>query len=732
MSLLCDRCKEIFERPRDSRWHLHHATNDSFKEAVAAGCYMCRALASEIKLRSGTLSDLNITALTNYCIGSSVSFDRLPVFLNWDGDEHDDCQRKFELFRLDTVRNALPCTSDDRTLPARSYLNTAKRWISECQEHHSACRKLHAWKNMTNRYTPKRLVAIGDGDPNTWHLVMRDGSDHLVRQYATLSHRWSESPTVKLLLSNLESFPMQQSISDLPASFRDAITVALELGIKHIWIDCLCIIQDSYQDWKEQGMEMCNIYTNAVVNISATGVANNTYSFLQAYDDKPIPTPPIVRNVSQSLTKGKQGRPTNPPRSTSEEARDAGGGDWCVVDPFFWWSEVTNTVLLSRGWVFQERYLAPRVLHFGAQQLLWECTTMDACETYPHGLPDYVKKNGHTDLKRLKVNDTVLATADQPAPGLAPPPTDASLQVWCDLVEAYTRTNLTKENDKLFALFGVSQLVRRLYHGAEGENTNDGDWAGIFERHLLPMLEWHTDDTRAPQVARPREYRAPTWSWASVDGRVFYNFLPHLLSNWTQLAWPTFWERYLRYLKYRCKREYHVILPSQSRQQGSDWRPLVWDVVLGATELSGTQDGQVSKTYSIKLTGHLLDLKSLLRRARERRRRHPILVTEDTQYTVFMSDADDGGEPIDRKCHDRVGLPLRCLELLGEDSRLMYWVIGLVLKSDQQRESVYSRCGFFAVLSTEAVQEMGIRIYGSGSFKAEYVEGLELSSIEIV
>lgn len=579
---------------------------------------------------------------------------------------------------------------------------------------------------------------MGEGDAQHWRLVTRDQCDKSARDYATLSHRWSSGPTVKLLVEHVETFTSAQPISDLPATFRDAINVALELGLQYIWIDCLCIIQDSDQeeDWKDQGTEMCNIYTNAVVNISATGVPNNTHSFLKTYEDSTVPLPPTIQHRWRSRVEEEhhqQGPDLNHSSSDPHETNET--DIWCVVDPYFWWAEVTNTVLLSRGWVFQERYLAPRVLHFGANQLLWECTTMDACEAYPRGLPDYVKSVGHTDLKRLKLDDTVISSTGPPKLSTAPrvpEVPDASLQIWCDLVQAYTRTNLTKQSDKLIAFSGVAELVKKLYHEAETPRPNDSYVAGIFERHLIPMLEWHT--RRFPgATSRHRDYRAPTWSWASIDGRAWYEFLPHVISDPSGLPWPPIWAGVLR------SPRYPATLPAVGREQGTAWAPLVSDVAVGtATNIveHPLQARQVPR-YSIKLRGHILPLQSVVRvnSAREWSRPQPIIVEEDVTGDIFLSDANPGSHhPITRGMINRPCLPLRCLELIGDDAHLKHWVTGLILKPHPELESVYSRCGFFCVLSTEGVEQIGVRVSaGSDPFRADFAaEDMDLSSIEII
>jgi hypothetical protein len=50
---------------------------------------------------------------------------------------------------------------------------------------------------------------------------------------------------------------------------RDAITLTRRLGVRYLWIDALCIIQDSEQDWHELAVRMGEIYSNGFVSISA-------------------------------------------------------------------------------------------------------------------------------------------------------------------------------------------------------------------------------------------------------------------------------------------------------------------------------------------------------------------------------------------------------------------------------------------------------------------------------
>ena len=64
-------------------------------------------------------------------------------------------------------------------------------------------------------------------------------------------------------------------VQSLPQAFQDAIVIALKLGIRYIWIDCLCIIQDSSKDFQAEASQMHKVYGNSYCNISATGAATN-------------------------------------------------------------------------------------------------------------------------------------------------------------------------------------------------------------------------------------------------------------------------------------------------------------------------------------------------------------------------------------------------------------------------------------------------------------------------
>ena len=114
--------------------------------------------------------------------------------------------------------------------------------------------------------------------------------------------------------------------------------------------------------------------------------------------------------------------------------------------------------LLNRAWVFQERVLSPRYLHFHQQQLFWECRQLDACEWYPHGLP-LSRLGSHWDDPKFR--DLFTICDSNSVFGLHLERVSfrdkrAVSKVWAQAVEKYSAAGITVKTDKLIALAGVA------------------------------------------------------------------------------------------------------------------------------------------------------------------------------------------------------------------------------------------------------------------------------------
>jgi len=96
---------------------------------------------------------------------------------------------------------------------------------------------------------------------------------------------------------------------------------------------------------------------------------------------------------------------------------------------------------------------------------------------------------------------------------LSPAQADAQAigRLWAAIVSAYTVRQVSYYQDKLTALAGVAQAFASLPVGS----YHAGVWGGEV---MARLLLWQSRDC----LPRPREYMAPTWSWASCEGRISY------------------------------------------------------------------------------------------------------------------------------------------------------------------------------------------------------------------
>lgn len=126
----------------------------------------------------------------------------------------------------------------------------------------------------------------------------------------------------------------------------------------YIWIDSLCIRQGDPIDWKVESEKMAGVYSGSYCNIAAAA-ASNPHMRLFCQGDRWLAEPCIVR---------------------------VGNSDRPIIRNKFWEEEMDSQPLMQRGWVVQERLLAPRTLHFSRHQVFWECSQTLACEAFPQGL----------------------------------------------------------------------------------------------------------------------------------------------------------------------------------------------------------------------------------------------------------------------------------------------------------------------------------------------------------
>jgi hypothetical protein len=396
-----------------------------------------------------------------------------------------------------------------RSTSSTSISSLALNWIQRCSAEHEGCRSLFG---TDSRQLPTRLISVHPSKPVHLYDTTLLSTD---TKYVTLSHRWGRSLVFTLTSKNIETLRTEIQMTELSQTFQDAITFARSIGIDYIWIDSLCIIQDSENDWHVEAARMGNVYRYGWCNIAATEAKDGKSGLFVDRNDNEVDAikPKVFKVAPKSLIGRATSALWDKIHGVHNRGEIASGrlspGSWTAIEKGLWHRNITDSDLLKRGWVLQERILAMRILHFRDSQVFYECLQFRACESFPAGLPPPLHNSS---------NFKEASGALEMSPKADPWPT--SFQAWQAIIEEYTRCDLTFEKDKLIAISGVASRMK--------EHIRCRYLAGLWEHHLLTQLLWDM----GIGGKRLQTYQAPSWSWASTIGQVELNLVqPENLGN---------------------------------------------------------------------------------------------------------------------------------------------------------------------------------------------------------
>jgi hypothetical protein len=365
--------------------------------------------------------------------------------------------------------------------------NQISKWLEQCTpQKHPMCH--FALKNNSVQY-PTRLLDIEA--PEQVRLVL---SESLVKHppYTTLSHCWGKAKILTNTAENASRLFAGIPNEDLPKTFREAVMVTRRLGINYIWIDSLCIIQDSKQDWAKESTLMAGIYSGSYCNIAATA-ASGASEGLFSNEGHRIVEEPGPTELFESVKRN------GTPPTLQKTVR-------IVVTRENWWKEdIELQSLVRRAWVLQERLFAPRTIHFAQRQVYWDCAQLKASEAFPQ----FNKSERHYGGPWHSDRPKYLVSLHRFGKLRAVDPTTA-LRDWMHVIEAYTNCDLTFESDRLPAISGLALRMQSLIDSKYS--------AGLWETHFVTQLVWVS---REPGTV-PLGYIAPSWSWASVNQAVSF------------------------------------------------------------------------------------------------------------------------------------------------------------------------------------------------------------------
>lgn len=367
-----------------------------------------------------------------------------------------------------------------------------QRWVDICNTCHPYCCIDSQYQYQGQ---PSRLLEI-DSTASLSKIKLVEGEEIPQKaRYMTLSHCWGTVRPLVLSKATWKQFRDSVPVSELPRTFQDAVTITERLHVKYLWIDSLCILQDSEEDWAKESNQMASIYGGSYSNIAASGASDCNGGCLG-------PRPQTGQHRAVRIV-------ANSPRTEGHvEASDDAPmkieypSDFICFSAGPEWTEFDRSSLSRRAWVFQERVLSPRTLHFGLSQLFWECNQHLACERFPDSL---------TACGSLKLSSYKRLHQHEFYPGLE---TFEETAAWSDFLSQYSASGLTYDTDRLVAMAGiVDEFAVRL---------QDDFLGGLWRKRLVSQLLWARADTQT-YGRRSREYVAPSWSWASLfDTRIQY------------------------------------------------------------------------------------------------------------------------------------------------------------------------------------------------------------------
>jgi hypothetical protein len=352
--------------------------------------------------------------------------------------------------------------------------------MDDCVETHVKCR---AFFGDIPPFLPTRVLEI----QRSGQVKLREMSKNKeIGRYACLSHCWGGILPLQLTSSMVQVF-QDTGIpwETLPRTFQHAVDMTHRLGLKYIWIDSLCIVQDDIEDWRREGSQMSEIYSGACVTFAATNATDSNKGFYQETLGNPR-----LKMYTYTLKHQKD----------SKSLYDIHAIEMGALNSDF---NGRDLPLFKRAWAFQEQILTPRMVHFANDMLYWECLESRACETREYMTHPIIKTSvlvpdAIDTIYSLSIGRSLANTSITPH------------ALWRAMVAGYTHGSLTFGKDKLPALQGVAKRIQSQRRCAY--------YAGLWEDTLCLDLSWRS----VRRTTRLSEYRAPSWSWASTEGRIHW------------------------------------------------------------------------------------------------------------------------------------------------------------------------------------------------------------------
>ncbi|OTA04086.1 hypothetical protein A9Z42_0046640 [Trichoderma parareesei] len=362
-------------------------------------------------------------------------------------------------------------------------LELVKRWISNCAEWHGdECLDPTPWQTLDLGVPFIRMVSLKDGK-----LI----ETSCPPPYVALSYVWGTAPVFKTSRSNIRALMQQQGlpVSSLPTSIRDAMTLAQELGFEYIWIDSICIIQDSGDDKMQQLRMMDSIYTRASLTIVAAA-GSHANAGIPGLEPGTRSRKQHIVQVSDDLSLVALHPDTH---------RSAAATTWS-----------------TRGWTYQELLLSKRCVYsFPDGSVSFQCSRAVWGEDYHAETPHLKRCAPMLDISLNRSWMSPGSVRERGAPTVHVRDTPY-LHEYSRLVGEYTGRNMSYASDRLAGISGVLEVLQREF--------SLSFLHGLPEVLIHLALLWQPRDKlkRVPKDVNTGLPLFPSWSWTGWTGPVGY------------------------------------------------------------------------------------------------------------------------------------------------------------------------------------------------------------------
>ncbi|PVH99923.1 HET-domain-containing protein [Periconia macrospinosa] len=381
----------------------------------------------------------------------------------------------------DSASRFVPGRRESKELSSRA-VGEIRRCLDNCFDKHSSCRQ---------RCTPRLPRRVLDVGTNNSPVRLHQSLESEIAQYAALSYCWGSG--VQQLTTTTSNFRnhMLGLPNSLPQTILDAVEVCRKIGIRYLWVDALCIIQDNESDKSDQIANMGSIYRNSTITIVVASAETVKDGFLSNGRSED-PTAQLPFFVDSSTTGTVYLR--------LEDSHKIFSSD----EPIF-----------QRAWTFQELLLSPRALVFDSCQMNFKCLES--------GFQSVLQTHVGFTFECLDLPVSVFGLVDE---NLTQRKTEESREyyltvtqdhIWTRIIHEYSERDITFFEDRLPALAGIAAELAMAW--------NDVYLAGLWQKTVVRHLCWLRSNPTWRLGGSPRLFESidctkrigsPSWSWITA------------------------------------------------------------------------------------------------------------------------------------------------------------------------------------------------------------------------